>query len=166
MDQAQGAIDAARAVGADRYAAAEFTSATDALTRARQAVTERDYRLALSDALDSREHAQNAAREAADTRARLRGEVERLTTEVSLLLEQVEKVLAAAEKSRAPRHTLRQHRDSVTAATTSLQEARTAVAAGDYTAATNTLTGTKDRIAAVITAIDTLTAAQTPRRRR
>src|ERR1041384_1104727 len=64
MDQAQGAIDAARAAGADRYAATEYTAATDALKRAQDAVAQRDYRQALNEALDSREHAQNAAREA------------------------------------------------------------------------------------------------------
>ena len=77
MDQAQGAIDAARAAGADRYAATEYTAATDALKRAQDAVAQRDYRQALNEALDSREHAQNAAREAADSKAQVRGEVER-----------------------------------------------------------------------------------------
>ena len=46
MDQAQGAIDAARAAGADRYATAEYAAANDALARARLAVTGRDYRQA------------------------------------------------------------------------------------------------------------------------
>ena len=72
MDQAQGAIDAARAAGADHYAATEYTAATDALKRSQDAVGQRDYRQALNEALDSREHAQNAAREAADTKAQVR----------------------------------------------------------------------------------------------
>src|SRR5919197_6527706 len=76
MDQAQGAIDAARAAGADRYATEEYTAATTTLKQANEAVTQRDYRLALNLALESREHAQNAARDAANTRARIRGEVE------------------------------------------------------------------------------------------
>src|SRR5207302_905741 len=42
MDQAQGAIEAARAAGADRYATTEYAAANDALTRARLAVTGRD----------------------------------------------------------------------------------------------------------------------------
>jgi len=82
MDQAQGAIDAARAAGAEQYAAAEFTAATKALTQSNEAVTARDYRLALNYALESREQAQNAARTAADTRAKLRGDVERSIAEV------------------------------------------------------------------------------------
>ncbi len=38
INQAQGAIDAARAAGADRFAAAEFSAATDALKRSEEAV--------------------------------------------------------------------------------------------------------------------------------
>src|SRR4029453_5138209 len=45
MDQAQGAIDAARAAGADRYATTEFTAATTALKNATDAVSQGDYRL-------------------------------------------------------------------------------------------------------------------------
>ena len=67
MDQAQGAIDAARAAGAERYAATELAAANTALKNANDAVQQGDYRLALNHALDSREQAQNAARVAADT---------------------------------------------------------------------------------------------------
>ena len=77
MNQAQGAIDAARAAGAEKFAAAELTAAQDALKRSEEAVIARDYRLALSHALDSRERAQNAAKMAVDGRADLRGQAER-----------------------------------------------------------------------------------------
>ena len=62
MNQAQGAIDAARAAGAERFATAEFAAATDALKRSEDAVAAGDYRQALSHAIDSRERAQNAAK--------------------------------------------------------------------------------------------------------
>jgi hypothetical protein len=166
MDQAQGAIDAARAAGADRYAPAEFSAATDALARSRDAVTQRDYRLALDGALESRERAQNAAREAADTRARLGGEAERLLTEVAALIEQAEKSLGVAERARQPQRVLRAHQEAVAAARGLLQEARAAVSAGDYTAATTALSGTKEKMAGVITAVDALASPQTSRRRR
>src|SRR5687768_10694125 len=55
MNQAQGAIDAARAAGAEQFAAAEFTAAVDALRRSEEAVAARDFRLALNHAIDSRE---------------------------------------------------------------------------------------------------------------
>ncbi|MGH9147869.1 MAG: DUF4398 domain-containing protein, partial [Vicinamibacterales bacterium] len=54
MDQAQGAIDAARAAGADDYANEQLTSAVSALKQSRDAVTQRDYRSALNYALESR----------------------------------------------------------------------------------------------------------------
>src|SRR5918999_108339 len=73
MNQAQGAIDAARAAGADRYGADELKAAVDALALAEQAVRDSDYRLALGYAIDSRERAQNAARMAVDGRAEARG---------------------------------------------------------------------------------------------
>jgi len=57
MDQAQGALDAARAAGAERYATAEYQAAATALKNAQDAVAQRDYRLALNHALDSRERA-------------------------------------------------------------------------------------------------------------
>src|SRR5207244_476996 len=77
MGQAQGAIDAARAAGADEYAHSEYTAATEALKQAQQAVVDRDYRLALNHALDSRERAQNAAKEAADQKAIARSDADR-----------------------------------------------------------------------------------------
>src|SRR6185436_8477379 len=72
IQQAHGAIDAARAAGADRYAPAEFNAAQEALRRANAAVDDRDYRLALNHALDARERAQAAAKEAADHKATAR----------------------------------------------------------------------------------------------
>ena len=77
MQQAQGAIDAARAAGADAYAHTEFTAAQDALKQAREAAGQHDYQSALNHALDSRERAQNAAKEAADRKATARGDAER-----------------------------------------------------------------------------------------
>src|SRR3954451_16472835 len=69
MQQAQGAIDAARAAGADQYAREEFTAAEDALKRSHEAVDQRDYRQALNTALDARERAQAAAKESVNRKA-------------------------------------------------------------------------------------------------
>ena len=86
MNQALGAIDAARAAGADKFAAAEFTAATDALKRSEDAAASGDYRQALSHAIDSRERAANAARMAVTGRADARGHAERAIAEVATLL--------------------------------------------------------------------------------
>src|SRR5947207_13888678 len=69
IQQAQDAIDKARAAGADRYAVEEYTAAVEALKNAHAAVDQRDYRLALNNALDSRERADNAAKLAIDGKA-------------------------------------------------------------------------------------------------
>ena len=103
MDQAQGAIDTARAAGADRYAADEYKAAVDALRLANEAVDQRDYRLALNHALESREQAQNSARTAAASRARVRADVERANIEITPMLAQAQGRLTTAEKNRAAR---------------------------------------------------------------
>src|SRR5262249_58377486 len=53
IEQAQAAIDTAASAGADDYAHDEIAGARDALKRAHDAVEQRDYRLALNNALDS-----------------------------------------------------------------------------------------------------------------
>lgn len=165
MDQAQGAIDAARAAGADRYATTEFQAAIDSLELANQAVSQRDYRLALNHALESRDHAQNAAREAADTHARIRGEVERSMAEVAALLAQANATLAAAEKARVPRATLTEARATLAAVNGDVQEAGAAMKADDFMAAQQPLASIKERIEGVIASLDAA-MSQSSRRRR
>ena len=166
MDQAQGAIDAARAAGADRYATTEYTAATDALKNANDAVAVGDYRLALNYALDSREHAQNAARGAADTKARVRGEVERGITEITALIAQARLRLAAAERARVTRRLLQQPRAELAAAEAALQKTGEAVGAEDYLAARETLNGVKERVDAALTAINETMAPRPAARRK
>ena len=88
MDQAQGSIDAARAAGADRYATEQYDAAVKALQNAENAVAQRDYRLALNYALDGRDRAQRAAKEAATQQAVLRSAAERRLGEVTASLDQ------------------------------------------------------------------------------
>jgi len=164
MDQAQGAIDAARAAGADRYATAEYELATNALKLATEAVAQRDYRLALNHALDSRERAQNAARAAAENHARIRGEVERSMVEIAGGLAQANARLAGT--SRVPRRVLADARRTITQVNNDVQKADAAMKANDYLAAQPLLTGVKERIAAVIASLDAGSPAQSPRRRR
>ena len=76
IDQAQQAVDTARQAGAEQYAPEAFAAATSALQQAREAVDQRDYRLALSRAVDASERAQDAARAAADNKARARSQAE------------------------------------------------------------------------------------------
>jgi len=166
MDQAQGAIDAARAAGADRYASGEYTAATDGLKRAQDAVTQGDYRQALNEALDSREHAQNAAREAAETRAQLRGEVERDMAQIASLIAEANSRLTAATRSpRVPRRLLDRSRSELAAVDESVQKAGAAMKADDYLAARTALQGVKERIEGAMKALEA-PAVQSSRRAR
>jgi hypothetical protein len=166
MDQAQGAIDAARAAGADRYAATEYTAATDALKRAQDAVAQRDYRQALNEALDSREHAQNAAREAADSKAQVRGEVERDMAQIASLIAEANTRLATAGRSpRVPRRVLDRSRSELAAVDESVQKAGAAMKADDYLAARAALQGVKERIQQATQPLEPV-AAQSSRRPR
>ena len=166
MDQAQGAIDAARAAGADRYATTEYAAATDALKNANDAVAVGDYRLALNYALDSREQAQNAARGAADTKARVRGDVERGITEITALIAQARLRLAAAERARVARRLLQPPRAELAAAEGALQKTGEAVGAEDYLAARETLNGVKERVDAALVAINATMAPRPTVRRK
>jgi len=163
MDQAQGAIDAARAAGADRYAPTEFAAATTALKNATDAVAQGDYRLALNHAIDSREQAQNAARVGADTRAKVRGDVERSIAEVNALIAQVNTWIASPAATRTPR-TRRTAQQVVTTSTAEVQKAGSAMQAEDYVEAQKLMTATKERLQKVLPATPNTAAAQSTRR--
>jgi hypothetical protein len=134
IQQAQGAVDAARAAGADRYAVEEFTAAEDALKRAHDAVAQRDYRLALNNALDSRERAQDAAKQAADGKAAARIAADHALSVAAEALTAARNALKAAEASHAPGRLLTAARHTIADGQQRLQEARAALEKGDYAA--------------------------------
>jgi hypothetical protein len=164
IDQAQGAIDAARAAGADQYATTEYSAATEALTNANAAVTAGDYRLALNHALDSREHAQNAARDGAEAKARVLAEVERTTTSISALLATTRTRLAEVRTARIDPAVITQAEADVAVAEGALQESGEAVTAGDYLAANKALEGVREQVAKTLAALNTATPIRRVRR--
>ena len=164
MDQAQGAIDAARAAGAEQYAAAEFTAATKALAQSNEAVTARDYRLALNYALESREQAQNAARTAADTRAKLRGAVERSIAEAKSLIAQARARMDGPSGAQIPRGTRRTAQQRLKQLEGELQKADASLQAERYREADQLLTGIKRQIQSVVTTISRGPSSQSPPR--
>jgi hypothetical protein len=166
MDQAQGAIDAAKAAGAEQYAAAEFKAAVDALARSHEAVAQSDYRLALNHALDSRERAQNAAREAADNKAQVRGEVERTMAEVAGLIVQANALIETARKQRVPRRLLAEPARTVAAVGDGVQKTGAMVKAGNYLEARPRLQELKSRIQKTIADVGTAMKPPPARRRR
>jgi hypothetical protein len=164
IDRAQGAIDAARAAGADRYAPEEFGAAIASFDQASTAVGQRDYRLALNHALESHTHAQNAAREGAANRARVRGEVERDMAQIAALLAQANARLTGAESSRVPRRVLTEARQKLAQVNDDVQKAGEAMKQDDYLAAQPVLTGVKERIEEVIASIENATPQSVRRR--
>jgi hypothetical protein len=132
MDQAQGSIDAARAAGADRYATEQYEAAVKALQNAQNAVAQRDYRLALNHALDSRDRAQRAAKEAASEQAVLRSEAERRLVEVTASVDHATRALKAAENARVPRRSLAAARAAIASAEATLQKAGTSIQESNY----------------------------------
>lgn len=163
MQQAQGAIDAARAAGADRYAVEEFTAATEALKNANIAAQQRDYRLALNHALDSLERAQNAAKQAADGQATARANADRAVGAAVAALTAAEAKLKAAEAARVPARILTAARAALADASQRVQEARTAFTNGDYPSA---IDAASTASAALKAATETIDAATPPAARR
>lgn len=153
MGQAQGAIDAARAAGADQYAADELKAAVDALAQSEEAVKADDYRLALAHALDSREFAQNAAKAAVDARAKARGDAERVLAEATALLQRAERQRNEPAATKLPRRTLTGIDARIDEARTSLQEARTALEAEAYDTVTRQAEQGSTQASAAIEAI-------------
>ena len=148
LHQAQGAIDAARAAGADKYAADELKAAQDALDHANTAVGDRDYRLALNYALDSRERAQNAAKLAADQKAATRSESERLLAEVTSAIAVTSARLHAAEAAHQPASVTQPLAAAIATARQATDDAGKALANQDYLDARTHLQGVTAALAA------------------
>jgi len=166
IDHAQGSLDAARAAGAEQYAAEPFNAATTALKQSREAVDQRDYRLALSRALDASERAQEAAKQSADGKARARTASEQAINQTSAALQVLDGRLKTAAAARIPPHDLapatRAARDSAAA----LQKARADLRAGNYLEALAAVKEPQAQIAAEIRRVDDLIGARTARRKK
>jgi hypothetical protein len=164
MHQAQGAIDAARAAGAAEYAADEFHAAEVALTRSTDAVTERDYRQALNYALDARERAQNAAKAAAESRAIVSSEAERLLASTEESLGRAKTALSIAADAKVPASDLRVPSTTVADAEARLAQARALLTGGEYLKARSSLADLPDLLAKATSEIDAGTEARQAKR--
>ncbi len=173
MDQARGAIDTAKAAGAEQYAPAEYQAAEAAYKRAQDAVGQRDYRQALAAALDSEEQAENAAKRAADQKAVVRSEAERALHDLQPILAAAHERLKAAEAahgrrplSRAERRALAGPAGTITGVDASVQKARAALGNGAYMDARTLTNGLAAQLRAAMDQLDHATAAGTTGRRR
>jgi methionyl-tRNA synthetase len=165
IDRAQGAIDAARAAGAEQYATTEFGAATTSLQQAHDAVAQRDYRLALSRALDASERAQQAARQAADGKARARSEAESIVSTTATAVQQLRSAIKAIEPSRPPAAVLTAARQTAASADSAVQKARTLLKQERYLDAGSALNGVHERINEQIQALNDASKARAGKRR-
>ena len=164
IEQAQNAVDQARAAGADRYAVEEYTAAVEALKNAHAAVEQRDYRLALNDALDSKERADNAARLAVDGKAAARSAADKAMTAANAALNAADARLKAAATAKTPPRSLGDARAALDEAQKHVQEARTAFSGGDYYAALSAASATTQAARAATEKLETPPASP-PRRK-
>ncbi len=146
IDQAQGAIDTARAAGADKYAPDEVLGRHVGVAESARAVDQRDFRQALGYALDARERAKDAARQAVDGKARARVAAEARIADTAARIQQLEARLKAADAARVPARELQDSRGVLTECRSTLQKARTAFGAGDYVQVTEMLNGIPERL--------------------
>ena len=159
IDQAQAAIEVAVSGGAEQFAEADLASARTALIQARDSVSQREYKLALGHALDSRERAQTATRHAAEARETLMRETQASLAEVMALQARAQRVIATAV-SGAPRARARRARPEQARLSTRVQEARTLVERGDIVKAGTVLPALKTDLTAFVEELEGVPAAQ------
>jgi hypothetical protein len=169
IDQAQQAIDNARQAGAEQYAPEAFAAATSALQQAREAVDQRDYRLALSRAVDASDRAQEAARAAAENKATARSQAEAAIKATNASGMHLQARLKVADEVRVPSRELSPARATLKEAEGTLQKARALLAAGNYAGATAAVAALdvqiRSEIRVVEAAITLRTARRPPRKR-
>lgn len=169
LDLAQGALDAARAAGAEQYAPQEMSAAAATLQQAHEAISLRDYRLALTRALDAHDRALEAARAAAEGQVRARGEADAVVAAARASVQSLARRLEMADIAKLPKGDVAAARTALVAAQADVQKAGAAVSAADYAAARKMLEGISGRIAAEMNSLDaaaTKKPARPPRRAR
>ena len=165
LDRAQGAIDAARAAGAETYATEAYRAATSLLQQAHDAVTQSDYRLALTRALDAHDRAQEAARGAADGKAHARSEAEAAMTAATAAVQRLHTRITA-EAARVPKNAMPGLKKYATSADETLQKARAALNTGGYLDARDSARALTREVNDRLTALDLTSLPKASRRRR
>jgi hypothetical protein len=164
IDRAQGAIEAARAAGAEQYAPEPFAAATTAMQQTHEAVQQRDYRLALSRAIDANERALEAARQSANGKAKAQTDADAAIGRASIALRQLDERLKVAESLRLPARDVEAARKARASAERALQEARAAVAVSNYAMVTTRVGALPEKINEEIRALNETIEGRSGRR--
>jgi hypothetical protein len=130
--QAEGALAAARAADAAIYAPEPLQAAEAALVKYDEAVARRDYRQALSFAIDARDRAYEAAKLASNEKAAARSRAEKLTADVEALVKVANARLAGTTGPKLAPAAADRVRTTLRNATSVLQETRALVLRQDY----------------------------------
>ena len=139
-DQAEAAVAAARAANAGTYAPDGLQAAEAALQKYDEAVAQRDYRQALNFALDARDKAYEAAKQAGEARTAAQTQATRLVDEVEALSKAATARLAGTSGPRPGAQAADRLRAALKTAGTALQEARTLIDRQDFRGAIVRLT--------------------------
>lgn len=170
MNEARQALAAARAAGAQQYAAQEYAQAAAAIQRSERFVTEGDYRQALSAALEARELAGTATASAAHGKEVARAAAAASLSQTNASLAQarafVDQATAHPPRTRPERVHVSEVRRAVVVANVAVQKAREAMGREDYAAVSKDLEGVAARLDEVLTAKPAPPPAPKPRRRR
>jgi hypothetical protein len=140
IDAANAALQAAKTVEADRYAAAEYNAAKDSLDAATAEVEKQNSKFALfrnygdaSRMLQSAVNAANAAAAAAATnKEQVKVEAEQLVSQAQAAVAEVKKLMARAPRGKEGRAALELIQSDVNAVETQLSEAGAAMTSGDF----------------------------------
>ena len=138
-EQAEAAVAAARTADAATYAPEGLQAAEAALQKYDEAVAQRDYRQALNLAIDARDRAYEAAKQASDAKTAARNQANLLISEINGLTATANARLAGAPPRPNPQAADRM-RTALKTAATAVQEARSLIEREDYRGAILRLT--------------------------
>ena len=154
VDLAQGALDAARAAGAEQYAPREMSAASATLRQAHEAIAQRDFRLALTRALDAHDRALEAAKAAAEGQVRAHAETDAAVTAARTAVQTLARRLELPDAAKLPKRDVDAARALLKTAQDDVQKAGAAAAAADYATARKAVEGLSVRIAEQMAALD------------
>jgi hypothetical protein len=170
MAEAREALEAARAAGAERYAPQEYKDAAETVQRSERFVAERDYRQALSAALDARERAELAGESAAAAKEAARAgafaalkDLEAAVAESRSFVETTEK---HPPRTRPERLHVSEVRRAIVLGNAAVQKARAAMGREDYEAVPKAVEGVSERLRALMAAKPEPAVKAKPRPRR
>ena len=140
MDAAKAKLDQAKSAQADAYAPAEWQAAQDAMNAAEQEVAAQNAKMALmrnyKQAKTLMARADSAAAQAqtaaTEGKERMRGEADALITQASAAIDSTNAMMAKAPKGKETKADLELIQGDITAAQSTLEEAKTAMTQTDY----------------------------------